>query len=156
MCPVSWDMLVRSRWGFIDNSGFPAYVTGVATTGGSVAVTISVGTTVMVGAIAWLVAVAVALTGSSVDVGGRDVAVAASGGTVVMVGLAVGEGDGSEAVPIMRRKTALAKPPRLPTPSIEYVPAGPTGTLNVPEAVPVDDATIPLATVLELCGAVRN
>ena len=74
----------------------------------------------------------------------------------VMAGLAVGEGDGSEAVPMMRRKTALAKPPRLPVPSMEYVPAGPTGTVNVPEAVPVDDATIPLATVRDEPGAVRK
>jgi hypothetical protein len=100
-------------------------------------------------------------TGSAVDSGVADsLAVAVADGSAVLVGAggAVGEGlgDGSSAGPWMRVKGAVAKPPRLPTASIEYVPTTPSGTRNAPEAVPVLEAMMFRATVRDEPGAVRK
>ena len=101
------------------------------------------------------VEVGVALAGGTsvvVGSGGAGVLVAVGDGVAVAVGVAVG----SSAVPKMRVNGAEANPPRLPAASIEYLPTAPLGTSKVAEAVPVLEATMFLATVRELPGAVRN
>jgi hypothetical protein len=104
----------------------------------------SVGTVVAVGSGTDAVAVAV----------GSGVWVAVGDRSGVADGDRVGVSVGSSAVPKMRVNGADAKPPTLPLASMLNFPTAPLGTLKVADAVPVLEATIPLATVRDDPGAV--